>query len=57
MFGMWLCRLKLDEEKSKYFVNLAQQNDFGPTFLHNLLRSVKTNKFTHLSKESVINMN
>jgi hypothetical protein len=30
----------LDEEKSKY-AGLAQQNGFGPAFLHGLLRLVK----------------
>jgi hypothetical protein len=30
----------LDKEKSKY-AGLAQQNDFGPAFLHALLRLVK----------------
>jgi hypothetical protein len=56
MLGMRLCTLKLDEEKSKFSVDLVQQNDFGPTFLHNLLRLVKANKFLHLLKETVINM-
>ncbi len=31
---------KLDEEKSKY-ADLAQQNGFGPAFLHSLLRLVR----------------
>jgi hypothetical protein len=30
------CKLKLDEEKSKH-AGLAQQNGFGPAFLHSLL--------------------
>jgi hypothetical protein len=30
----------LDKEKSKH-ASLAQQNDFGPQFLHSLLRLVK----------------
>jgi hypothetical protein len=34
------CKLELDEEKSKH-AGLAQQNGFGPAFLHSLLRLVK----------------
>jgi hypothetical protein len=38
-------KIKLDEEESKH-VNMAQQNDFGPTFLNKMLRLVKgTTKF------------
>jgi hypothetical protein len=36
---MWPCKLKLDKEKSKH-ADLTQQNDFGPAFLHSLLRLV-----------------
>jgi hypothetical protein len=36
---IWPCKLKLDEENSKH-VYLAQQNDFGPAFLHSLLSMV-----------------
>jgi hypothetical protein len=32
MYSSRPCKLKSDEEKSKY-ANLAQQNAFGPTFL------------------------
>jgi hypothetical protein len=32
--------LQLDEEMSKY-AGLAQQNGFGPAFLHSLLKLVK----------------
>jgi hypothetical protein len=36
------CKLKLNEEKSKHAAfALAQQNGFGPTFLHSLLRFLK----------------
>jgi len=34
------CKLKSDEKKSKH-AGLAQQNGFGPAFLHTLLRLVK----------------
>jgi hypothetical protein len=34
------CKLKLNEEKSKH-AGLAQQNYFGPAFLHSLQRLVK----------------
>jgi hypothetical protein len=37
---MSACKLKLDEEKTKHAA-LAQQNGFGPTFLHSLLRLLK----------------
>jgi hypothetical protein len=33
VLNMSPCKLKLDEEKSKHAA-LAQQNGFGPTFLH-----------------------
>jgi hypothetical protein len=51
------CKLKLDEEKSKHAI-LAQQNGFGSTFLHYLVRLVKgTANPNHLpKKKSVINM-
>jgi hypothetical protein len=46
----------LDEEKSKH-AGLAQQNGFGPTVLHNLLRLVKgTAKSNPCQKKRVINM-
>ncbi len=31
VLGMWPCKLKLDEEKSRH-ADLAQQNDFEPAF-------------------------
>jgi hypothetical protein len=34
------CKLKLDEEKSKH-AGLAQQNGFGPAFVHSLLTLIK----------------
>jgi hypothetical protein len=34
------CKRKLDEEKSKY-ASLAQQNGFGPAFLHMMPRLVE----------------
>jgi hypothetical protein len=37
---MWLYERKLSEEKSKH-ASLAQQNGFGPEFLHAMLRLVK----------------
>jgi hypothetical protein len=37
---MWPSKLKLDEEKLKH-AGLAQQNGFGPTVLHSLLRLAK----------------
>jgi hypothetical protein len=37
---MWLYKRKLSEEKSKH-ASLAQQNGFGPAFLHRMLRLVK----------------
>jgi hypothetical protein len=40
MFSMWPCKSKLDQEKSKC-VGLVQQNGFGPTFLHILLKLVQ----------------
>ncbi len=36
VLSMWPCKLKLDEH-----AGLAQQNDFGPAFLHSLLMLVK----------------
>ncbi len=40
VLSMWPCKLKLDKEKLKH-ASLAQQNGFGPTFLHSLLRLVE----------------
>ncbi len=40
VLSMWPCNLKLDAKKSKH-AGLAQQNGFGPIFLHSLLRLVK----------------
>jgi hypothetical protein len=40
VLSMWPCKLKLDEEKLKH-ARLAQQNGFGPAFLHSFLRLVK----------------
>jgi hypothetical protein len=40
MLSMWPCKLKLDEEKSNH-AGLAQQNAFGPAFLHSLTRLIK----------------
>ncbi len=40
MLSMWPYKLKLDDEKSKH-AGLAQQNGFGPAFLHSLLGLVK----------------
>jgi len=46
----------LDEEKSKH-AGLAQQNGFGQTLLHNLLRLVKgTAKSNPRQKKRVIYM-
>jgi hypothetical protein len=42
------CKLKLDEEKLN-LAGLAQQNGFGPAFLHSLL-------LRQLPKNSVTNM-
>jgi hypothetical protein len=42
---MWPYKRKLDEKKSN-MPGLAQQNGFGPTFLHKMQRLVKgTTKF------------
>jgi len=40
VLSMWLYKRKLSEEKSKH-ASLAQQNGFGPAFLHRMLRLVK----------------
>ncbi len=40
VLSMWPCKLHLDKEMSKD-ASLAQQNGFGPVFLHSLLRLVK----------------
>jgi hypothetical protein len=39
VLSMWPCKIKLDEEKAKH-AGLAQQNGFGPAFLHRMLRLV-----------------
>jgi hypothetical protein len=39
VLSMGPCKLKLDEAKSKHAA-LAQQNGFGPSFLHIFLRLV-----------------
>jgi hypothetical protein len=53
---MWPCKLKLNEEKSKH-ASLAQQNGFGPAFLHTLLKLVKgIAKLNTLREKSVIKM-
>jgi hypothetical protein len=46
----------LNEEKSKH-ASLAQQNGFGPAFLHTLLKLVKgIAKLNTLREKSVIKM-
>jgi hypothetical protein len=45
---------KLDEEKSKH-AGLAQQNGFGPQFLHILGRLVISH-LVHLPEKSVMNI-
>jgi len=47
--------IKIDEEKSKHAglgPCLAQQNGFGPAYLHNWLRLVKGNKVVQLPLRS-----
>jgi hypothetical protein len=49
---MWPYELKLDDEKSKH-ASLVQQNGFGPTISHCLLRLVKgTTKFNTMFDHS-----
>jgi hypothetical protein len=42
VLSMWPpCKLKLDEGNLSKHAGLAQQNGFGPAFLHSLLKLVK----------------
>jgi len=56
MLSMWPCKLKLDEEKSNH-AGLAQQNAFGPAFLHSLTRLIKcTAKLLAPTRKEWMNM-
>jgi hypothetical protein len=53
VLSTWLNKLKLNEEKSEH-ASLTQQNGFGSTFSHNLVRLVNvTAKAEHLLQKHV----